>query len=407
MGYQLQMSEEIHDWLAALTRSNPPAAALVGQALTALLSEGASLGPPVVVALGQPPSPDELPEALDQSYQDRLEAAQIVRRLVVETAVLGQDIQLQIHELESLRAQLTDHRPGPADGPSAPAGPSAPDGPSGELAAVTGQLASLRKLLAGVTRAEEQLTRQGQGHQLGTDAFRTRKEVLKAAYHAEQATRAIDQAFAGSGLDTGEARPQQGSPDAVVTDTIAEIAREAELELGPGPAEGLLELRPGSPGKGKIRIIFAVEPPGTALLIAVLQGRKAVRDHRSEAVMLSAAVLRQARAGQAPEAAAHAFADAPSFLREFFPSGAAEIEAGAAALAASTRARALADQRSQLGLTQEQVAHRMGVRPERVSAIERAGPGTTEVRTLASYVAALGGRLEVVADFDGERVLLG
>jgi DNA-binding XRE family transcriptional regulator len=396
VGYQLQMSDEIHGWLTGLRSSNPAAATLVGQALTALLSEGASLGPPVVVALGQPPSPDELPEALDQSYTDRLEAAQIVRRLVVETVVLSQDIQLQIHELESLQAQLAD--------------------PSDELTAVTNQIAGLRELLTGVAKAEEQLTRQGQSQMLRTDAFRTRKEILKAAYHAEQATRVINQAFAGSGLSTSE---PQGEPGALATDTtgttnaggatdsLAELAREAERELASGPAEGLLELRPGSPGKGKIRIIFAAEPPGTALLIAVLQGRKAVRDHRGEAVLLSSAVLRQARAGRAPETAAHTFADAASFLGEFFPDSADEIGAGAAALAASTRTRTLADQRRQFGLTQEQVAHRMGVRPERVSAIERAGPGTTEVRTLASYVEALGGRLEVVADFDGDRVLLG
>jgi hypothetical protein len=48
----------------------------------------------------------------------------------------------------------------------------------------------------------------------------------------------------------------------------------------------------------------------------------------------------------------------------------------------------------------------MGVRPERVAAIERAGPGATEVRALAGYVEALGGRLEVVADVGGEHVLL-
>lgn len=48
----------------------------------------------------------------------------------------------------------------------------------------------------------------------------------------------------------------------------------------------------------------------------------------------------------------------------------------------------------------------MGVRQERVSAIERAQPGATEVRTLAAYVAALGGRLQITAEFSGESVLL-
>ena len=40
----------------------------------------------------------------------------------------------------------------------------------------------------------------------------------------------------------------------------------------------------------------------------------------------------------------------------------------------------------------------------RVSAIEHAKPGTTELRTLAAYVEALGGRLEIIADFGDQRL---
>ena len=43
MGYRLQMSQEIHDWLAGLRDSDPPAM-LVGQALTVLAAEVAPLG---------------------------------------------------------------------------------------------------------------------------------------------------------------------------------------------------------------------------------------------------------------------------------------------------------------------------------------------------------------------------
>jgi hypothetical protein len=57
-------------------------------------------------------------------------------------------------------------------------------------------------------------------------------------------------------------------------------------------------------------------------------------------------------------------------------------------------------------LIYQTLTQRMGVRQERVSAIERAEPGATEVRTLAGYVEALGGRLEIVADFGGDRILL-
>jgi hypothetical protein len=43
---------------------------------------------------------------------------------------------------------------------------------------------------------------------------------------------------------------------------------------------------------------------------------------------------------------------------------------------------------------------------ERLSAIEGSEPGTTEVRTLASYVEAFGGRLDIIAHFATERVPL-
>jgi hypothetical protein len=48
----------------------------------------------------------------------------------------------------------------------------------------------------------------------------------------------------------------------------------------------------------------------------------------------------------------------------------------------------------------------MGIGPRDVAAIERAEPGTTDIRTLVTYVEALGGRLEIIAEFGGDRVVL-
>ncbi len=73
-------------------------------------------------------------------------------------------------------------------------------------------------------------------------------------------------------------------------------------------------------------------------------------------------------------------------------------------LRAEQRAWRLAEMRRRLGVTQAEVAGRMGVTQGRVSAIERAKPGATELRTLAAYVEALGGRLEIVADFGDQRL---
>jgi len=160
------------------------------------------------------------------------------------------------------------------------------------------------------------------------------------------------------------------------------------------------------PGDSNVGIIFAIEPPGTALLISVVEAGSASRTLLTEVLTISSDVLRQVRAGQDPQAAEWVYPDAPSLVDEFFPGQADQVRAGAAALVASTQVRTLADQRTRLGLTQAQVAARMGVGRERVSAIEHAGPGATELRTLASYVEALGGRLEVTTDVDGDQVPL-
>jgi len=94
------------------------------------------------------------------------------------------------------------------------------------------------------------------------------------------------------------------------------------------------------------------------------------------------------------------------FLGEFFPDPGDRIEitAGMERLRAEQRAFRLAEMRRRLGFSQKQVAARMGVTQGRVSAIENARPGATELRTIAAYVEALGGRLEIIADFGDQRL---
>ncbi len=101
--------------------------------------------------------------------------------------------------------------------------------------------------------------------------------------------------------------------------------------------------------------------------------------------------------------------DREGFLSEFFPDAdeRADVEAGAQGLINISRAHRLAEMRKRLGLTQAEVAERMNVRQERVSAIERAKVDASELRTLAAYIKALGGRLEIVADFGAERLVVG
>jgi DNA-binding XRE family transcriptional regulator len=101
--------------------------------------------------------------------------------------------------------------------------------------------------------------------------------------------------------------------------------------------------------------------------------------------------------------------DRDGFLTEFFPEPEEreEVEAGAEHLINISRATRLVEMRKRLGLSQAEVAERMHVRQERVSAIERAKVTASELRTLASYIEALGGRMEIIADFGGERLVVG
>jgi DNA-binding XRE family transcriptional regulator len=74
---------------------------------------------------------------------------------------------------------------------------------------------------------------------------------------------------------------------------------------------------------------------------------------------------------------------------------------------AEVRAARLAELRKQLKLTQSQLAERMHVSQARVSAIENGDVDAAEVATLKNYIAALGGRLEIVAEFGDQRLVLG
>lgn len=73
------------------------------------------------------------------------------------------------------------------------------------------------------------------------------------------------------------------------------------------------------------------------------------------------------------------------------------MEAGSRRLLAETRGHQLAEARNQYGLAQRDVAARMGVSIARVSQIEHGEAATLDV--IARYVEALGGRLDLVADF--------
>jgi hypothetical protein len=425
MGYKLRMHSEIRDWLSDLRGTEPELARLVGEAVLAILDAGESLGPPLVVplesALGPPDDPREI---LDYSYQRQLEAMQKIRRGVADVATSRKRVELQVGQLEQTAARLARQRQDALDAGHEDLASEAQT----RAASVGGQLSDLRRQHSSLQGEEQELAAASQRLQAKVDAFRIRKEMIKATYTAGQASRVIREALTDIGEDAGDlevtiaeadASAGSGAAPAVAGEVLEEIADLTRTSGdAPGPADqagvlpppGMMELRPGAPDSARVRLLFVVEPQDTAVLVARVEDPGRSPDQYQEVMPVALARLAMAQSGGPPDAAASPAVfisyDSESFLDEFFPGAETEVEIGAAALVARHRAHTLAQARQRMRLTQAQVARRMNVRQERVSAIERAEPGATEVRTLAAYVGALGGRLEIIADIGGERITL-
>jgi DNA-binding XRE family transcriptional regulator len=84
-----------------------------------------------------------------------------------------------------------------------------------------------------------------------------------------------------------------------------------------------------------------------------------------------------------------------------------EVRAAEEQLRDQVRAYRLAEVRKARHLTQQQVASEMGVSTARVSQIEHGQVDRAAIRGLAGYVEALGGHLELVANFGDERIVIG
>jgi hypothetical protein len=324
VGYALRMSGEIHDWLAGLRRGDQSAALRVIKALVRLMTEGASLADPLVISTA-----DSwfwaLAEALDRSHHERLERLQRMRRREADAAVLVRDIEDHVRELEAAQARLEemDRRALDADGRQEAAR---------KLAAVQQEAAEVRLLLPRTIEARNRLGEHNRRLQAEVEASRTRREVLKARHAALSGSLRASEAMAALDLahEDSDQYPDAGAEAVHAAETgLADVTAQMERELGQETRpDGLMDLWPGAPWHSDIRILFAVEPPGTALLIAVLEGPEAVEERYPEAVMASADMLHLVKAGQAPEASAHAYDDPRSFLEEFYPGAADDAEPG-------------------------------------------------------------------------------
>ena len=139
-------------------------------------------------------------ETLDYSYERQLEMLQKVRRGVADVATSRKRLELQMQQLEQQSTKL--------EGQGRQAlGAGREDLAREALTRRSGvqqQQADLSTQHAALQAEEEKLTLASQRLQAKVDAFRTRKETLKATYTAAEAQTKIGEAFSGISEEMGD-----------------------------------------------------------------------------------------------------------------------------------------------------------------------------------------------------------
>jgi phage shock protein A len=132
-------------------------------------------------------------ETLDYSYQKQLEMLQKVRRGVADVTTSRKRLEMQMQQLQGsavkLQAQATQAVSMGRDDLAREA--------LGRKSAVEQQIGDLQQQHDQLAAEQEKLTLASQRLQAKVDAFRTRKETIKATYTAAEAQTRIGEAFSG------------------------------------------------------------------------------------------------------------------------------------------------------------------------------------------------------------------
>ena len=139
-------------------------------------------------------------ETLDYSYQKQLELLQKVRRGVADVATSRKRLELQLNQLQGQSSKLEDQgRKALALGREDLAREAL-----SRRAALQQQVTDLETQHQTLQGEEEKLTLAAQRLQTKVDAFRTKKETIKATYTAAQAQTRIGEAFSGISEEMGD-----------------------------------------------------------------------------------------------------------------------------------------------------------------------------------------------------------
>lgn len=139
-------------------------------------------------------------ETLDYSYQKQLELLQKVRRGVADVATSRKRVELQANQLNTQIDKLNGQAQKALEVGREDLAREALTRKSG----IQQQLGDLQTQHAQLQAEEEKLVRASQRLQAKVDAFRTRKETIKATYSAAEAQTRINEAFSGIGEEMGD-----------------------------------------------------------------------------------------------------------------------------------------------------------------------------------------------------------
>jgi phage shock protein A len=139
-------------------------------------------------------------ETLDYSYQQQVEMLTRVRRGVADVATSRKRVELQMNQLQK-QVQTKENQARTALGQGRE---DLARAALEQKAGVVAQLTSLQDQYRGLQDQEEKLTLASQRLQSKVDAFRTRKETIKATYTAAEAQTRINEAFSGISEEMGD-----------------------------------------------------------------------------------------------------------------------------------------------------------------------------------------------------------
>ena len=139
-------------------------------------------------------------ETLDYSYQKQLELLQKVRRGVADVATSRKRLELQMTQLEQQQSKLSGQAQKAMEMNREDLAREALTRKSG----LDQQITDLQSQHEGLQGEEQKLTMASQRLQAKVDAFRTKKETLKATYNAADAQSKIGEAFSGISEELGD-----------------------------------------------------------------------------------------------------------------------------------------------------------------------------------------------------------